>query len=160
MSYDKKQPVTLNLSPKQLVLVTTFLGHLHTQRGAAPSLNLQEVYKEFVGVLGAKPYDFSENPFGTVLELNKDSEEILTRALTRTKFKLKFEFAGKNLPKSVVFFEYPDSENGTLKPRLLKVEDEDLSYIKGYEVDIKTLQPTWNFKTFLKSKVQSLIRNA
>ena len=67
-----------------------------------------------------------------------------------------FDFTKFTLPKSVVFFEYPEHGTGKLKPRLLKVETDTPNGLAGYEVDLKTGAMSWTYKNFTKAKIQNL----
>ena len=53
----------------------------------------------------------------------------------------------------VVEFEYPDSDNGKMKLRYLKVVTADADYIKGYELDTPGSKKDGQFKSFLRNRL-------
>ena len=53
----------------------------------------------------------------------------------------------------VVEFEYPDSDNGKMKIRYLRMVSADEDYIKGYELDSPGSKKDGHFKQFSRNRL-------
>jgi len=100
-----------------------------------------------------------KHPFEQSVRTIADTNDNLEALLSLTRFKkFKFNLRMSPLPKGVAAFTYPSSKTGQPEQRILKVENEDADHISGYVIEVDTLKPTWEFKTFLKRRARDMQR--
>ncbi len=146
--------VKLELTPTEAAVLLMLAGAVSD---ATPDQSTYMIYEKAKKALGVVGWFRPRSPVLTGNKVTVDKEAV-KRLLSGTSFALPelFDFSKFSLPKSVVFFEYPEHGTGKLKPRLLKVETDTASGLAGYEVDLKTGTMSWTYKNFTKDKIQNL----
>ncbi len=142
---------TIQLNSEELAAVLLLVGHSYV-----PGSGLHSLYQRLL-----TEYDISHTEYLAAIKGSKTFSVNAADYDRLVALKTSFDFSRyPSLPKGVVAFQYPKHGTGSLGWRVLKVENEDLDSISGYEVDLDKETMTWDYRTFLKKKASKLSRKA